>query len=68
MLNLMLLAEPFSFHLLATIVIVICVFAIVFWFLRKVAVPEPFNYVLYAVMALVAIWLLFYLVGQLAPK
>lgn len=64
MLTFMLLANPFSFQFVAMVILVICVFAIVFWFLRRVNIPEPFNYVLYAILALVAIWLLFYLIQR----
>lgn len=59
-----LLVPAFTFHTLAIVVLVIVACCIVFWLLSKAPVPEPFNYVLYGVMALVALWLLFSLVGK----
>ena len=53
------LTQEFFFHIL---LIVGCV-AIVFWLLQKGKIPEPFNIVAWVVLAALAIYLLFYLLG-----
>lgn len=62
-----LVAEPaFTFRFFATVVLVIAAFAVLFWLLRKATIPEPFNLVVFAVMALLALWLLFRLFAGLS--
>jgi Flp pilus assembly protein protease CpaA len=51
------------FSIAGAIIFLLCAFAIVFWFLKKVPVPEPFNYILYAVMAMVALLVLYWIFG-----
>jgi hypothetical protein len=53
------LTREFFFHIL---LIIGCV-AIVFWLLQKGKIPEPFNIVGWVVLAALAIYLLFYLLG-----
>jgi hypothetical protein len=66
MLNIMLLAAPDPIRLIVIIIFAICAAAIVFWFLRKVTIPEPLNYVVYAAIALVALLCLYWLYKQFA--
>lgn len=63
MLTLALVAPTLTFHFFALVIVVLCACAIIFWLLAKVPIPEPFNYVLYAGLALIALWLLFGLLG-----
>jgi hypothetical protein len=58
------LAPTFTFHDFATLVAIIAAGAVLFWLIRKVGIPEPFNFVLYAVLALLAIWLIFWGLGR----
>lgn len=57
--TMLLLAPAFTFQWFATAVIVLAACAIVLWLLSKVPVPEPLNYVVYAGLALLALWILF---------
>ncbi len=59
------LAPTLTFQWLAWVVIVLAAVCIVFWMLSKVPMPEPFNYVAYALLAIIALWLLFKLAGKL---
>lgn len=51
--------------LLILAIILICACGIVFWFLSVVPIPAPFNYVLYAILAILALHLLFNLAHRL---
>jgi asparagine N-glycosylation enzyme membrane subunit Stt3 len=57
------LAPAFSLHFLLQVVLFIAACGIVFWLLTKVKIPEPFNYVLYAALAGLALYVLFWLLG-----
>jgi hypothetical protein len=59
-----LVAPSLSFHFFAVIVVVLIAVCIVFWLLQKVPIPEPFNYVLWGVLALAALYLVFWLLEQ----
>jgi predicted membrane channel-forming protein YqfA (hemolysin III family) len=50
-------------HMILVLIFLIAVAAIVFWFLARVPIPEPFNYIVYAVIAIVAIIVLGNLLG-----
>lgn len=50
-------------RLLILIIVLVAGVGIVFWFVRKVNIPEPFSYVLYAVVAILGLLVLGSLVG-----
>jgi hypothetical protein len=64
MLMLALLSMPAWAHTAAVVIAFVCAAAIVYWFVRAVKLPEPFNYVVYAAVAIGALFALVWLVGQ----
>lgn len=65
MLSLLLLAPTLTWSWLATLILILVALGIVFWVLQKLPIPEPFNYVVYGIIALIALWFLFQVVGSL---
>jgi predicted membrane channel-forming protein YqfA (hemolysin III family) len=55
--------------LLIGLIVLVAVGAIVYWFMTKVQLPQPFQIVIYAVVAIVAILVIVNLAGgfRLAP-
>jgi len=62
---LMLLVPALNFHFFAVIAVIVCAAAICFWFLRTVKIPEPFNYIVWLVCALVALYIVFWIFNQI---
>lgn len=54
-----------SLHFLVQLILILCVAGIIFWLLGKIPIPAPFNFVLYAVLAILAVIVLFQLAGRL---
>lgn len=50
-------------NLVILLIVLLAVGAILYWFMGKVPVPEPVKYVIYAVIAIVAILFLVRLAG-----
>lgn len=50
-------------HIIGYLIFLICAAAIIFWLLSKIPLPEPFNYIVYGVLALVALYILGSLLG-----
>jgi uncharacterized RDD family membrane protein YckC len=51
--------------LLIWLLVVVAIAGVVFWFIGKVPVPEPFRWIVYLVFAIIAIYLLLQLPGLL---
>lgn len=45
-------------ELLIYLMVLVAIAGVVFWYISKVPIPEPFSWVVYLVFALVAIYLL----------
>lgn len=58
------LVPAFTFHTVAVLILALGVIGILYWLVQALSVGPPLVYVFYVVIALVAIWLLFWLVGQ----
>jgi hypothetical protein len=62
--SLLLTGPALTFHFFAVVVVVVAAFCVIAWMLQKASVAPPLSYVVYAVIALVALWLLFWLLGN----
>jgi hypothetical protein len=52
-------------HIFVGLIFLIVAIGIVAWLLSKVPIPAPFSYILYAVIALVALFVLYWLFTSL---
>lgn len=50
-------------HIILVIIFLVAAAAILFWFLQQVTIPAPFNIILYAVLAMLALYILGSLLG-----
>jgi hypothetical protein len=57
------LAPALTFHFFATLIVVIAAVCIVLWMLQKAPIAPPLNYVVYALVALLALWFVFTFLG-----
>lgn len=51
-------------HIIGVIIFFVAAAAILYWFLSKVSIPAPFDIILYAVLAFVALYLLGSVLGM----
>ena len=58
---------PWLLGVLIWLIVFVCVAAVVWWFLQRVDVPDPIRYVVIAVVAIIALMILWGLLPNGAP-
>lgn len=53
--------------MIINLIVLIVVIGIVCWLMSKMPIPEPINYVVYGLLAILAIWILFSITGSHGP-